>query len=89
MRIVMLLLVNLWTDEEDFPVGLLEQCDALLAEVGFKKEIHSVVKPGKEFSATYTGPTVQKSRIEELLTSLAEENHINFSVELEESVRFP
>jgi hypothetical protein len=85
----MLLLVSLWAEQEDFPVGVLEQCDALLAEVGFKKEVHSVVKPGKEFSATYTGPTVEKGHIEELLTSLAHKNHINFSIELEESVRFP
>ena len=85
----MLLLVNLWAEQEDFPVSVLEQCDAVLAEVGFNKEIHSVVKPRKEFSATYTGPSVDKSRIEELLTSLAERNHVNFSIELEESVRFP
>jgi len=85
----MLLLVSLWAEEEDVPVGVLEQCDTILAEVGFKKEIHSVVKPGKAFSATYTGPTVEKSRIEKLLASLAEKNHINFSVELEESIKFP
>jgi len=85
----MLLFVSLWAEQEDFPVGVLEQCDAVLAGVGFKKETHSVVKPRKAFSATYTGPTVEKGRIEELLISLVEKNQINFSVELEESVRFP
>jgi hypothetical protein len=85
----MLLIVNLTAKQDAFPVGVLEQCDAILAEVGFKKEVHSVVKPGKEFSATYTGPIVEKTRIEEILTPIAEKNQINFSVELEESVKFP
>jgi hypothetical protein len=85
----MLLILNLTAKQDAFPVGVLEQCDAILAEVGFKKEVHSVVKPGKEFSATYTGPIVRRTRIEEILTPIAEKNQINFSVELEESVKFP
>jgi len=85
----MLLLVSFWAEQEDFPVGVLEQSDAVLAKIGFKKEIHAVIKPGKEFSATYTGPSIQKDRIEELLISLAQKYHIKFSVELEESVSFP
>jgi hypothetical protein len=85
----MLLIVNLTAKQDAFPVGVLEQCDATLAELGFKKEVHSVVKPGKEFSATYTGSIVRKTRIEEILTPIAEKNQINFSVELEESVKFP
>jgi len=85
----MLLIVNLTAKQDAFPVGVLEQCDATLSELGFKKEVHSVVKPGKEFSATYTGPIVGKTRIEEILAPIAERNQINFSVELEESVTFP
>jgi hypothetical protein len=85
----MLLIVNLTVKQDAFPIGVLEQCDAILAEVGFKKEVHSVVKPGKEFCATYIGPVVEKTRIEEILALIAEKNQINFTVELEESVKFP
>lgn len=85
----MLLIVNLSTKQNAFPIDVLEQCHAVLAEAGFKKEVHSVVKPGKEFFATYTGPIVEKTRIERILTALAERNQVNFSVELEEPVKFP
>ena len=48
-----------------------------------------MVKPGKEFSVTYEGPTLDRSRIEEILKPVAKQNQIGFSVEVEESVRFP
>jgi len=60
-----------------------------LAAAGFKKEVRSVVKPGKEFSVTYEGPSLERSRIEEMLKPVAEQNQIGLSVEVEESVRFP
>jgi hypothetical protein len=68
----MLLIVNLSTKQITFPIGVLEQCDAVLAEAGFKKEVHSVVKPGEQLSATYSGPVVEKTRIERMLAPLAE-----------------
>ncbi len=48
-----------------------------------------MIKPGKEYSVTYEGPNADKSRIEELLKPLAEQHHVNVSVEVEEPVRFP
>ena len=86
---VLLLLVNLISKGESFPVEALQQVDSLLVAEGFKKEVRSVVRPGKEFSVTYEGPSMEKSRVEEILRQLAEKNQIAFSVEVEESVKFP
>ena len=85
----MLLVVGLSITVGDVPVVVLKQVDATLATAGFKKEVSSVIKPGKEYSVTYEGPNADKSRIEELLKPLAEQHHVNISVEVEESVRFP
>jgi hypothetical protein len=85
----LLLLVNLFSKGEAFPIQVLKEVDSALATAGFKKEVHSVVVPGREFSVTYDGPSMDKNRIEEILKPLAEENQIGFSVEVEESVRFP
>ncbi len=85
----MLLLVSLVSKGDSFPVEALQQVDTALAAAGFKKEVRSVVKPGKEFSVTYEGPNMEKNREEEKLQILAEKNQITFSVEVEESVRFP
>ncbi len=85
----MLLIVDLTSKGENFPLGALQQVDSVLNALGFKKEVHSVVRPGKAFSVTYDGPNMEKSRVEEILRPVAEQNHINFSVEVEESVKFP
>jgi hypothetical protein len=85
----MLLLVSLVSKGDSFPVEALQQVDTALAVAGFKKEVRSVVKPGKEFSVTYEGPNIEKKHVEEILQPLAEKNQITFSVEVEESVRFP
>ncbi len=85
----MLLIVGLFSKGDFFPVQALDQVDSVLATAGFKKEVRSVVKPGKEFSVTYEGPTLDRSRIEEMLKPVAEQNQIGFSVAVEESVRFP
>jgi hypothetical protein len=85
----LLLIVSLSSNEEPFPVQALGQVDAVLAAAGFKKEVRSVVRPGKEFSVTYEGPSVEKSRIEKMLKPVTELNRIGFSVDIEESVRFP
>jgi hypothetical protein len=57
--------------------------------LGFRKEVHSVIRPGREFSATYEGPEIDRKRIEDTLLPIAKENDIDFSVEFEESVKFP
>ncbi len=85
----MLLLVSLVSKGDSFPVEALQQVDTALAAAGFKKEVRSVVKPGKEFSVTYEGPNMEKNHVEGILQILAEKNQITFSVEVEESVRFP
>lgn len=85
----MLLILGLTSKGETFPLGALQQIDSVLIASGFKKEVHSVVQPGKTFSVTYDGPNMEKSRVEEILKPVADRNQINFSVEVEESVRFP
>ena len=60
-----------------------------LVALGFKKEVHSVVKPGKQYSLTYDGSKIDKARVEEILRPLGEKNQINIMVELEESLKFP
>jgi hypothetical protein len=85
----MLLLVSLVSKRDSFPIEALQEVDTALGAAGFKKEMRSVVKPGKEFSVTYDGPNMDKNHIEEILQTIAEKNQITFSFEVEESVRFP
>jgi hypothetical protein len=85
----MLLIVDALSRGDSFPVDSLKEVDAALATLGFKKEIHSVVKPGKQYSLTYEGPSTEKSRIEDTLRPVAEKNNIGLSFEVEESVKFP
>jgi uncharacterized protein CbrC (UPF0167 family) len=85
----LLLIVNLSSKAEAFPIQALKEVDSALATGGFKKEVHSVVVPGQEFSVTYEGPNMDRDRIEEVLKPVAERNQIGFSIEVEESVRFP
>jgi len=60
-----------------------------LAAVGLRKQVRSVLVPGKEFAVTYDGPSIDKRHVENLVGPLAERNGIKFSVEVEESVSFP
>jgi len=85
----MLLIVDAFSRGDSFPVDSLKEVDAALAALGFKKEVHSVVKPGKQYSLSYEGPRTEKSRIEDALQSVAEKNNIGLSFEVEESVKFP
>jgi putative aminopeptidase FrvX len=85
----MLLIVGLLSKKDVFPVEALADFDAVLAQAGFKKEVRSVVKPGKQFSVTYEGPNTQKSHVEEMLRSTAEKYGITFTIDVEESVKFP
>ena len=85
----MLLIVDLISKLENFPFDSLKEIDATLATLGFKKEVRSVIKPGKHFSVTYDGPFTEKSEIEKILLQVSEKNQINFTVQIEESVKFP
>lgn len=85
----MLLIVDLSSKTETFPVQALQQVQSALSAVGFRKEVQSVIKPGKEFSVTYDGPNMDTSRIEEILRPVAERTQITFTVQVEESVKFP
>ena len=85
----MLLIVDLFCNEGDFPVTALREVDAALASLNFRKEVHSVVKPGKQHSVTYDGPTTEKGRVEEVLRPVADKNGFSFTVDAEESVKFP
>jgi hypothetical protein len=85
----MLLIVELTSEEDHFPVKALKEVEAALVALGFKKEVHSVVKPQRQYSLTYDGPSTQKTKIEESLRSVTAKNNLNFSVEVEESVKFP
>lgn len=83
------MIVDLMSKGDVFPVDALTEIDTVLAEARFKKEIRSVVKPGKAFSVTYDGPAIDKRLVEEILGPVAERNGITFTVEVEESVKFP
>jgi hypothetical protein len=85
----MLLIVGIFSNTNPFPLDALTQVDAALAVAGYKKEVRSVLKPGREFSVTYEGPTAERSHIDALLKTIAEENGVTFTIEVEESVRFP
>jgi hypothetical protein len=89
LRGKLLLIVDLTSKGANFPLGALQQVDSVLIASGFKKEVQSVVQPGKTFSVTYDGPNMEKTRIEEILKPVAERNQIAFSVDVEESVKFP
>jgi len=85
----MLLIVGLSSNADTFPLDALPQVDGALAAAGYKKQVRSVLKPGKEFSVTYEGPTAEKSLFDDILKPIAERNGITFTTEVEESVRFP
>ncbi len=85
----MLLIVNLLARADTFSAAALEQVDAVLIQMGFKKQVRSTIRRGKEFSTTYEGPETEKKRVESMLLPIAEKNDLDFSVEIEESVRFP
>ena len=85
----MLVIVNLSTKASSFPMEALSEVDSALATVGLKKQLRSVLVPGKEFTVTYDGPTIDKRRVEDIVAPLAERNHITITVEIEESVNFP
>jgi len=85
----MLLIIGLSTDAGIFPIDALKQVEAALVTAGFRKEVSSAVKPGKQYSITYDGPDSQKDMIRDVLRPIAEQHHLALSIETEESVRFP
>jgi len=85
----LLVIVNLSAKDSAFPMQALQQVDLALEAAGLKKQVRSVVVPGKQFSTTYEGPAVEKNMVEETLKPLAERNQIIISIETEESVSFP
>jgi hypothetical protein len=85
----MLFIVNLTSKNSTFPVVMLQEVDSALQAVGLKKQVRSVLVPGKAFSVTYEGPNVAKDRLTEMLAPIAERNGVTFEVEVEESVSFP
>lgn len=88
-RSALLVIVNLTAKGSTFPLEALLQVDLALETVGLKKQVRSVLAPGKQFSVTYEGTSIEKSGIEETLKPLAERNQITIEVEIEESVSFP
>ena len=85
----MLVIVNIFATGSTLPLQALQQVDSALEAIGLKKQVRSVLVPGKQFSTTYEGPTVEKNRVEETLKPLADMNQVMISVETEESVSFP
>jgi hypothetical protein len=85
----LLVIVNLSSKEPSITADTLSLIDSALESVGLRKQVRSVVVPGKEYTVTYDGPTVEKRRIEAIVGPLAEGHHIAFSIEVEESVSFP
>ncbi len=58
--IVVLLIVDLTAKTDAFPIHVLNEADDALVKAGFKKEVHTVVKPGKAYSLTYDDQRVEK-----------------------------
>ena len=89
MKEHMLVTVSLSSKNLPLPADALSAIDAALAANGLRKQVRSVVIPGKEYTTTYDGPMIDKRKIEEIVTPIAEVHHFTFAVDIEESVTFP
>jgi hypothetical protein len=85
----LLVIVNLSSKDSVVPVAVLQEVDSALEAVGLKKQVRSVLVPGKAFSVTYEDPNATKERLTGILTPIAERNGITFTIDVEESVSFP
>jgi hypothetical protein len=86
----MLLIIGTRSSVEPFPLEALVQIDAALMNLGYRKEVRSVVKPGREFSTTYEGtPATDKTRVLAAIMPIADRNNIAVTADAEESLRFP
>ena len=83
------MIVTLSSKEATLPVAALSEVDSALSAIGLRKQVRSTLISGKEFSTTYDGPTIDKTKVEEAVATLADKYAFTFSVELEESVSFP
>jgi len=85
----LLVTVNLASIDSPLTTDDLSAIDAALAAKGLRKQVRSVVVPGKAYATTYDAPNMDKGQVEEIMTPLAERHHITFKVDIEESVSFP
>lgn len=85
----LLTIVNLSSKDSPFPTDALTAVDSALAPLGLRRQVRSAIVPGKEYSVTYDGPTVEKTQVEAIVAQIAERHHLTVSVEVEESVSFP
>jgi len=85
----LLVIVNLSSKDQAFPMETLSSIDSALTLIGLRRQVRSVMVPGREYTVTYDGPMITKERIEEVITPLAKQNNLTFTVETEESVSFP
>ena len=85
----MLLIIGLSKQTGEFPMEALRKTDGVLVPLGFKREISTVVKSGREYAITYDGPMIGKGQVGELLEPLAHQYQLKISIDVEESVKFP
>jgi len=85
----LLVIVNLSSKDSTFPSEALAAIDSGLGRLGLRRQVRSTVVPGKAYAVTYEGPTAEKKQVEDVVASVAEQHHITYTVEFEESVSFP
>ena len=86
---MLLAIVNLSSGDSRFPTEVLANVDSALSELGLRRQVRSIVIPMRKYSITYEGPAREKVRIEQTVAPFAEQYHLTFTVEVEESVSFP
>ncbi len=84
------MLVIIETSSSDgHPQDALAIIDEAMKQFGFKKEIRSVVLPGRSFSTSYEGPELEPEKIRSTIQPILEKYKLQGKVEAEESVHFP
>ncbi len=71
------------------PQDALAAIDEAMKQLEFKKEIRSVVVPGRTFSTSYEGPELEPDKIRFTIQPILEKYKLQGKVEAEESVHFP
>jgi len=77
------------SSKDSLPPVALSEMDAALGAKGLRKQVRSVMVPGKEYTTTYESPTVEKAEVERVMNAVSDRYHLSFSVDIEESVSFP
>ena len=85
----MLVIVNLSSEDLPLSTDVLSAVDAALAAKGLRKQVRSIVVPGKEYATTYNAQTIEKKQVEDIVAPLTKPHHVAFAVDIEESVSFP